>query len=334
MKALVMGCGSIGVRHIFHLKQLGLTQVEATDPNPQAGERAKASCQVVVYSNPEEALAKRPDVVLVCTPAATHIPMTIKALEAGAHVFVEKPLSISLDGVDSLMEKARLDGRVVQVGYNLRYHPAMRLAKEILESGRLGKILTGHAEFGLYLKKWWPDRDYRKSYMVESRLSGGLLLDASHEIDLLIWFMGPIKEVVSCGDKLSDLDMKGLDVIKVLMRMESRALASLHIDCLQPTYTRGFTLVGEDSALRWDCADGRADKSLGRLWAYDSAKGRYEEIPIHGNSGETYLEELRDFLDSVTAGRPPQVGLKHGVEVLRVIAAIQKAIQNSSAVPV
>lgn len=334
MKALVMGCGSIGVRHIFHLKQLGLTQVEATDPDPQASDRAKADCRVVVYSNPEEALAKRPDVVLVCTPAAAHVPMTIKALEAGAHVFVEKPLSIGLDGVDSLMEKARLDGRVVQVGYNLRYHPAMRLAKEILESGRLGKILTGHAEFGLYLKKWWPDRDYRKSYMAESSLSGGLLLDASHEIDLLIWFMGPVKEVVSCGDKLSDLDMKGLDVIKVLMRMESRALASLDIDCLQPTYTRGFTLVGEDSALRWDCADGRADKSLGRLWVYDSAKGRYEEIPIHGNSGETYLEELRDFLDSVTAGRPAQVGLQHGIEVLRVIAAIQKAIQNPSAVPV
>ncbi len=330
MKALVLGCGSIGLRHIAHLKKLGVASIEAADPNSLARDKVQAQFGVKVYPNPEEGLEARPQAVLVCTPAATHVPLVMKALQAGAHVFVEKPLSTTLEGIDSLIEKVQLDGRIVQVGYNLRYHPAMKAAKEILDSGRLGRILCADAQFGLYLKKWWPGRDYRDSYMTHEDLSGGLLLDASHEIDLLIWFLGKVEEVKAFGGKLSHLEIQGLDLIKILMRMESGALASLRLDCLGPTYTRGFTLVGEDTALRWDCTQGRADKSLGQLQVYDSTRDRFEEVPLQGNSEETFLGELRDFLTSISTGKPPAVGLEQGVEVLRVACAIRKAIENCS----
>ena len=193
MKALVIGCGSIGVRHIEHLRRLGVESVEAADPSPQARERVKVRLGLTVQPDPQEALNRRPDVVLVCTPAATHIPLTIQALGVGAHVFVEKPLSVGFEGVDELIEKAGSDGRIVQVGYQLRYHPAMLAVQEIVRQGRLGKILSAHAEFGLYLEKWWPGRDYRNSYMAQDDESGGLLLDVSHEIDLMIWFLGRIE---------------------------------------------------------------------------------------------------------------------------------------------
>jgi predicted dehydrogenase len=328
MKALVLGCGSIGVRHIQHLRQLGIEGVEAADPSPQARDRAKTKLGLTVDASPEEALHRRPDVVLVCTPAATHVPMALKALQAGAHVFVEKPLSTTLEGIEALVQQVQSDGRIFQVGYQLRYHPAMKRTQQILQSGRLGKILTAHAEFGLYLDRWWPGRDYRDSYMATDAVSGGLVLDVSHEIDLMIWFLGSVKEVFAFGGKLSDLQMHGPDAVKILMRMENRAIASVHMDCLQPTYTRGYSLVGEATALRWDCWNDRADKSLGHLRLWDTTRGQYESLELEGSPQDAFLDELRDFLSCVEQGSQPMIDMVQGVTVLRVALAVQESMKT------
>ena len=334
MKALVLGCGSIGYRHIGHLKQLGLSDLEAVDPNPAARERAKAQWGIPVEQDVAQALSRRPDLVLVCTPASTHVELTLKALQAGAHVFVEKPLSVSLEAIRPLIERRNGDGRMVQVGYNLRYHPAMKAAKQALDSGRLGKVLAADAEFGLYLKKWWPGRDYRSSYMATAEEGGGLLLDVSHEIDLMIWFLGPVREVTAFGGRLSKLEMEGPDLIKILMRMESGALVSLSMDCLQPAYRRSFSLTSEDSALRWHCPEGRADTSVGQMTVCDSPSEQFKPVQISGSPQETYLEELRDFLSSIETGRPPACGWKEAAEVLRVVEAIRRSMDENRTVTV
>lgn len=306
---------------------MGFTEIEAADPDLRARERVLAQCGIRVQPDPERALEGRPDVVLVCTPASTHVPMVLKALESGAHVFVEKPLSTRLEGTEALVRMARKDGRVVQVGYQLRFHPAMKQAKKILESGRLGKILTAHAEFGLWLEKWWPGRDYRDSYMAKDDSGGGLLLDVSHEIDLMIWFLGPVREIFAYGEKLSRLDIQGFDVVKILMKMREGPLVSLHMDCLQPAYTRGYGLIGEGTALYWDCPEGRADRSVGRLRMGDPASDRLQVLPVEGPE-QSYLEELRRFFHSIETKQPAEVGLNHGLEILRVTEAVQESIRT------
>lgn len=330
MKALVLGCGSIGFRHIGHLRQLGLSDLEAVDPDPAARDRVRKRYGIRTHEQAETALERRPEIVLVCTPAATHVPLTRQALEAGAHVFVEKPLSISLEGTEALLQAAEASGRVVQVGYNLRYHPAVRAAKRLVEEGRLGKVLLAHAEFGLYLERWWPGRDYRASYMARAEESGGLLLDVSHEIDLLLWLLGPVQEVTGVTAKLSGLEIPGVDAIKAVMTMAGGCLASLHIDCLQPVYTRSFTLIGEGTGLKWDCPYGRAD-TLGRLVMCGRDSARYTRVRVEGRAQDLYVEELRDFLRSVENGTPPEAGLAQGIEVLRAAAAIEKAARVGAA---
>lgn len=322
------------MRHIGHLRELGITAIEAADPSPAARERLRRELGISAWEDARAALSRRPDAVLVCTPASTHVPMAVQALAAGAHVFVEKPLSTALSAVGPLTAPGVVDGKVLQVGYNLRYHPAMRRAKEILESGRLGKILAGHAEFGLYLAKWWPGRDYRSSYMAKAQQDGGLLLDVSHEIDLLLWFLGPVREVSAYGKRSSRLEMEGWDLIKALMEMESGALVSLSVDCLQPAYTRGFALTGEDSALRWRCPQGRADTSLGELTLCPPSSERFEPVALSGSSQQTYLDELRDFLSSAQTGRTPACDWRQAVEVLRVVEAVQRSIEQKRPVRV
>ena len=332
MKALVVGCGSMGSRHVGHLHELGVSDVAVVDPEAARRQAVHASFGALTWASLEEGLATRPDVALICTPAESHVTLAGQAIEAGAHVFVEKPLSMSLRGIDGLVAAARRAERVVQVGYNLRYHPAFQTMKRLVDGGALGRVLTGHAEFGLYLDKWWPTRDYRRSYMADAAVSGGLIFDVSHEMDILAWFLGEASEVMAYGDKLSALEIRGVDVVKAVLRMRSGAIASLHIDCLQPTYTRGLSLLGEDAALRWDCPRGRLDRSLGRLQVYDAKRKRYETVKLEGRAEDTYVEELRDFLRCVTTGTPPLVGLAEGRAALEVALGIQTSIATGAPV--
>jgi len=334
MKALVLGCGSIGIRHVDHLLRLGDVTVEAADPNPVIRNAVESRFGIKAFENADNGLACYPDCVLICTPAESHVAVALQALRAGAHVFIEKPVSINMDGLNNLLSIANESGQTVQVGYNLRFHPAMIAIKRIVEAGHIGQVLVAHAEFGLYLNRWWSDRDYRQSYMARDDLSGGLLLDASHEIDALMWFLGDVDRVSAMGDKLSDLEINGADTFKIIMKMKSGAMASLHIDCLQPTYTRVYHLVGEDTSLKWDCPDGRADTSLGRLQWFDKDKDMFTTIRLTGTPQDTYVEELREFLHSVQTGQPPTVGLVQGIKVIEVIEAIKKSIESGQTVTV
>jgi len=181
MKALVLGCGSIGFRHIGHLRKLGVSEIEAADPNPEARERVHRELGLAVGSDPEKALSGRPDIVLVCTPASTHIPMALRALAAGAHVFVEKPLSTGLREIRPLADAVAINGRVLQVGYNLRYHPAMRRAKEVLG----GKAcIAGNVPIAL-LTVGTPDdvRAYCKDLIDTVAGDGGFILGASGQTE-------------------------------------------------------------------------------------------------------------------------------------------------------
>ncbi|MDA1129419.1 MAG: Gfo/Idh/MocA family oxidoreductase [Chloroflexi bacterium] len=334
MKALVLGCGSIGMRHVDHLLRLGDVTVEAADLSPAIRQTVESRFGVKVFSDAETALERHPDCVLICTPAESHVPVALQALDSGAHLFIEKPVSTDLDGLAGLMARAETSGKTVQVGYNLRFHPAMIKIKRMVETGLLGRVLVAHAEFGLYLDKWWPGRDYRQSYMAHADLGGGLLLDASHEIDSLMWFLGDVQEVSAMGGKLSDLEIDGADVFKVIMKMKSGAMASLHLDCLQPTYTRMYRLAGEDTSLMWDCPKGRADTSLGRLQTFDSGLGRFKSVRLRGDPQDTYVEELRDFLRCVRTGQAPLVGLEQGIRVIEVIEAIKSSIESGQTVTV
>lgn len=331
MKALVLGCGSIGLRHISHLQQLGVSQIEAADLDDYACAKAREQ-KIWVTLHPEEALQRRPDVVLVCTPAPTHVDLAARAIQAGAHVFIEKPLCTTAAEGKELLRIAGRDGRVVQVGYNLRYHPAVRAAKKLVEEGRIGRVLTAHLEFGLYLGKWWKDRDYRASYMARSEAGGGLLLDSSHEIDLALFFLGRVSQAAGLAGKLSTLEIRGMDAVKGLLMMKSGAIVTLSMDCLQPTYTRTFFMVGEDAGLRWDCPVGRADSSLGRLLLCERGEESYSEVSVEGDPLATYLDELRDFFSSVQARRKPGVGLGEGLEVVRVAVALEEAVRTGQVV--
>src|SRR5262249_42751634 len=139
MKVLFVGLGSIGQRHLRNLRVLkgdsidvlawrvrGLNQVvtDTLEVEPRADVQSRYGIRVVPTL--EAGLSERPDVTFVCNPTSMHLPVALAAIGAGSHVFVEKPLSNSMNNVDALITKAERAGLVGYVGSQFRFHPAIK----------------------------------------------------------------------------------------------------------------------------------------------------------------------------------------------------------------
>ena len=126
-----------------------------------------------------------------------------------------------MDGVDEVISKAKEKNLILQVGYQFRFHPGLRLAKQLLDEDRIGKLLSIRAEFGYYLPYWHPKEDYRNLYTI--RL--GIILDASHEIDYVRWLAGSEVSEVSCfAGHLSSLETESEDTAEINLRFENNII--------------------------------------------------------------------------------------------------------------
>ena len=181
---LIIGGGSIGKRHVRNLLELGEKNICIVEVNPQRAEEVAREFSVKTFSSLDEAFAtEKFDCVFVCSPTIYHLEQVKKCVEYGADIFIEKPVSHNLEGVEGLQKIIQEKKLITLVGSNWKFYPLFQKMKEILESGRLGKVLSARCEFGQYLPDWHPWEDYRKGYSANKKLGGGVLLD-SHEFDL------------------------------------------------------------------------------------------------------------------------------------------------------
>ena len=153
-RALVVGCGSIGRRHARNLKSLGVRKLGFCDTSAEALKRCREELQGETFSDYGEALREfGPDMVLICTPPVFHVEEALAALQARAHVFIEKPLSHESGGIQVLIAEARHHDRSVQVGYNMRFHPGLKILKELVDSGKIPSGLASVAALSRKLQR-------------------------------------------------------------------------------------------------------------------------------------------------------------------------------------
>jgi predicted dehydrogenase len=342
-RCLFVGLGGIGQRHLRNLRALRGDSVEVlafrvrrelqvvTDSLAVApGEDLEAKYGVEVYAELDAALAKNPDVVFVTNPSSLHVDITRRALEAGAHVLVEKPLSHSLGGIAELVGASRERGQVGYVAYQLRFHPGFLRIQELMQQDLLGRILFAEATVGEYLPGFHPYEDYRRMYAARRELGGGVTLSQIHEIDLLLALLGRPERVFSLGGKLSSLDIDVDDVSSSLLEFrgaEGRMLpVRLHQDFLQRPADRRFTLVGERGKVEWSLSN----RNL-RRWGSEGELCEthdYAELPRN----RLFEAELSHFLSCVEQGEAPNVSLAAGAESVAVALSILES--QASGMPV
>jgi predicted dehydrogenase len=324
MKLLVAGSGSIGRRHMRNLRSLGVSEIAACDPDPERLAPMVAELQIQPFADFDRALEIfRPHAVLVCTPPSFHLIQARQALAAGAHVFIEKPLSHSMDGVKALLNEAHASGRVLQVGYNLRFHPAICKLKQIVEENSIGRILWARAEVGQYLPDWRPWQDYRQSYTARRELGGGIILDASHELDYLLWFFGEPLEVLCMASTVSQLAVDVEDSASLLLRFASGSHADLHLDFVQRIPSRSCKLVGEEGTAIWDDGDASRVRVL-------RPSQQPEDFRFDFNDNEMYVAELKQFFHCIETGQSPLVSAEQAAHVLEWALRARSAAERTT----
>jgi predicted dehydrogenase len=319
MKFLVVGCGSIGKRHLGNLKFLGADRLMAVDPDESRRQEVVALFDLEAFASLDSALQQSPHVALICTPNSLHLEGAMAAARAGCHLFVEKPLSHTLKGVAGLIQEVEKKGLVTLIGCNFKFHPSFAKMKAIIESGDLGRILSARCQFGQYLPDWHPWEDYRKTYSARSDLGGGILLD-SHEIDYMQWFLGDVSELFCFAAKVSNLEIDTEDTAAVLLKFKSGTIAQIHLDYTQRAYQRNYEFFGENGTLKWNFADGKVC-----LYLASANKWKIFEEPRNYDLNEMYKEEMKHFIGSIKNGKKTATDVFSGWRTLQIIMAAKES---------
>jgi predicted dehydrogenase len=294
MRALVLGCGSIGGRHAVNLKALGIDVVIA-DTDVAAAARLAASTGASVVTRES---APPCELVVVATPTAQHVADLGWALDRDADVFVEKPLTWSRTEATTARELVRDHAdRVVMVGCNLRFSEGYRALSESLTS--VGKPVAFLVDYGWWLPAWRPEVDYRSQYSARRSLGGGIVLDAIHEIDYTLALAGPAVEVSGRCSSSGTLEIDVEDVADITLRHGNGAQSHIHMDYLRRRYSRSCTVIGNRAQITWDVPTASV-----QLVDEPGADPRPVALNVDSDPNRQYVEEMKHMLAAMGSRTP------------------------------
>jgi predicted dehydrogenase len=324
MKALVVGGGSIGSRHLRNLKQLGVEPLGLVEPDPArrlaVSNELSSGTPVASFSRLRDGLDWDPHFVVIATPTHLHAEQTLEVVRAGVPVFVEKPLSHSEAGLGEISDLVQSKGLCSLVGCNMRFHPGPAKVKQLLEEKRLGHILFARVHTGSYLPEWRPNTDYRSNYAARAATGGGCILDCIHEIDLARWYLGDVDSVFCYAARLSSLEIETEDVAVLICRHAVGAISEIHLDYVQRTYERGCQIVGELGSIFWDF-------NARQVRWYDAASKKWFHCPQPETweLNQMYVDEMKHFLDCLTLQRPTMLPILEAAALMRLVFAAKES---------
>ena len=315
MKFLIAGLGSIGRRHFRNLREMGENDIllyrthKATLPDDElAG--------VPVETDLHDALAHKPDAVIVSNPTALHLDVAIPAAEAGCHLFLEKPVSHSMEGVDKLREAVARNGVRVLVGFQFRFHPGLRTVKDLLARGEIGQPVSVRAHWGEYLPNWHPWEDFRVGYAARPELGGGVVLTLCHPLDYLRMLLGEAEVAWSLTSN-QGLGLPVEDTAEIGLRFANGAVGSVHLDYVQRPPGHWLELVGTEGTIRWDNADGAVK-------IFRVSNNDWETVlpPAGFERNTMFADEMKHFVAIMRGEQSPACTLEDGVKVLEMCLGI------------
>lgn len=329
MKALVVGGGSIGSRHLRNLKQLGVEGLGLVEPDASRRDAVAASLPVETFTSLREGLDWQPQVVIVATPTHLHVEQALEVVSAGVPVFVEKPLSHLPDGVAELSRLVQDEGGISLVGCNMRFHPGPAKVKQLLDQEALGKILFARIQVGSYLPDWRPNSDYRHNYAARAETGGGCILDCIHEIDLAQWYLGKIESVFCWAGHVSSLEIETEDLAALICRHAGGTNSEIHLDYVQRTYERGCQIVGELGSVFWDF-----NAKAVRWYDADSKEWATYPQPEDWRVNQMYVDEMKHFLGCVAEKRPTMLPIPEAAALMQVVFAAKASSQTGRMVAI
>lgn len=322
MEILIIGLGSIGTRHLHNIIRHGyrnITVVSSKKSLPGDLHFCK------LYSSLDEALAEAVyDAAFICSPTAFHHTQLVKLL---AHkvklIYLEKPVSHTLKGIDDIKLMAASYQNKIVTGYDLHFDPGMIIVKEILSAKKIGKPINVNAFVGQYLPQWRPHEDHRKGMSATKETGGGVLLDLIHEFDYLYRLFGEVETIACNMINTGVLEIETEESADVLMLFKNGMTGLVHLDYWQQETKRYLIITGTNGTITWDLAG----KSI-RLVVKDETQQEFHYKDFQRN--DRFEEAVKLFLDGADDDRFSS--FEDGIKSLEIVLAAKMAAAQNSVV--
>ena len=290
LKFCLVGVGSIGRRHLRLLNEsadVALSVVEPFEPSFQRVIRELGPFPR--YETLDQALEQgKPDAVLIATPHGMHAEMAIKALEAGVHVFCEKPMSDDLEECVAMLHAAQKSSKVFSVGFMFHFDPFVRKVKEIVDGGRIGKVLHYASRFATYNTLLCSVTHH------QAHTPYSLVMDCIHDSDLLCWLTGRVPDYAySSAFQAGDLQLQSNpNLIDTVYRWESGDMgAHTHFNYVEHPQVHTLEIVGDRGYICGDFME--PSITVGTM------DGQTEHLTFQRDFDDVYRAEWDSFILAV-----------------------------------
>ena len=318
---LIVGFGSIGKRHLENILKLTNSKVVILTKRKRLLRLQKKG--VIVVNSLQEALLHKPDIGFVTNETSLHVDIATKLVNHGMHIFLEKPLSNSMKGVQKLDKIIKEKKLISQIGCNMRFHPCIMKIKNILGKKTLGRIISVHVESSSFLPDWHPYENYRNGYAARDSLGGGISLTCIHELDFLYWFFGDVEKVFSITGKYSDLEVTSDDLSAMILIFKNKIIGEVHLDYFQRPDFKSCKIKGTKATLYWD-------SNINEIKLFYQKKHKWNTIFKLKNyeRNSMYVDEIKHFFKCVKNKKKTINDIDDGIKTLKIVLNAKKSSKH------
>jgi predicted dehydrogenase len=340
-KALFIGLGGAGQRHLRNFKQLypdsDVAAIRKKKRTFEIGIDLKSNDTVDIvdkyriteYEDIKSACSFEPDFAIVANPTSLHHQTAMELLENRIPVLLEKPACTENDNIQLVLQAAKKASVDLMVAYQLRFHPCVVEAKKTIESGKLGKIHSVAAHVHSYMPGWHPYEKYEDLYASKKQLGGGVILTEIHEVDLISWFFGLPDRVVAFGGKLSNYNIDVEDTVTSLMYHENKQGSfplTLNMSFIQNPPTRNFSVFGELGNMYLDIPNDEL------VIKYHNKKTEKIVKLKDFDRNSMFVEELKHFINSISQHKQSMLSIDNTMEGQLLANAIKQSLNENQIV--
>ena len=331
----IVGCGMISDFHsaaIADIKNGKLVAVSSR--KAENSQRLVDRYSIQAYSDYNEMLNRDDiDIVCVCTPSGAHMEPAVAAAEAGKHVIIEKPLEITLERCDAIIESCEKANVRLCAIFNSRFSDASQLVKDTVSSGRLGQLTLGDA----YVK-WYRSQDYYDSgdWRGTMELDGGgaLMNQSIHAIDFLQYVMGPVESIQAFTDTLAHKRIDVEDVAVAALRFKNGALGVVEgttavypgsLKKFEFSGTKGTIVLEEEDIITWEFEEEEPeDAEIKKQFTEKKSGGGGPAAPRAINH-DNHRRQMINLIQSIENNIPHLVDGREGRKAVEIILAIYQS---------
>ncbi len=341
MKFGIIGAGMIGQFHAKAITAMKGGELHSVfDLRGEAAEKLAGEFDAKPYSDIDAFLADPElEIVTVGTPSGAHLEPSLAALNAGKHVICEKPLEVTTERIDQLMEAANKNGKTLAAVLNRRFHPGMDAFKKAADEGRFGTLTSASA----YVK-WYRDQAYydsagwRGTWALDG---GGALMNQSiHTVDALLYLAGPAKSVQANSACLAHERIEVEDIVVAIVEFENGARGAIecstctwskdgHPARVQLSGTEGSVFLADEAFEIWDfMEEAPQDKEVHEKLM----KGAEAGLGANDPKAINFYQHQRNFEEVVNAiaeGRQPSTSATEARKSVALIEAIYESARNN-----